>query len=147
MCGGVTAAKTHAYGPVQYAAPQWMREMKQTKPSREIRDSVSAKIGQLCRCSKKKSKEDLLPQFRQLFHLDIGFACRMKNRLDLSESEIKYLLGEQHIQKLKTILEYCGDSDETQTMLEAADSPQKKQREEEKPQIDTDMKQPSLFDF
>ncbi|MFH1101282.1 MAG: replication factor C large subunit [Methanobacteriota archaeon] len=146
MTGGVTTAKTHTYSPVRYAPPQWMKEMKQSKGQREVRDALAMKLGRYMHNSKKKSKEIFFPQFKNVFCHDTRFACIMKQRLDLTESEIKFLLGSEHASKLKEILEFCEHVDETQSMLETVGSSEQEKKEENHEQK-AEMKQPSLFDF
>ena len=147
MNGGVALAKTHSYGPVQYAAPQWMREMKTSKNLREIRDSVSTKITKVCHHSRRKSKESFLSFFRQLFRNDIRFACAMKQRLDLSENEILYLLGERYASRLQEILNYCEKADESQVELDTAGTTEVIPADTGKTTEKQEVKQPSLFDF
>jgi replication factor C large subunit len=146
MSGGVAVAKTRSYGSVQYGAPQWMSMMRQSRSLREARGSVSEKLGRLVRCSRKKTMEFFLPEFRQMFCRDIRFACLMKQRLVLSETEIKYLLGSTHGHKLKEIMEYCGTFDEHQSGLDTTNSAEKKEKEEPS-QPRSEVNQPSLFDF
>ena len=146
MQGGVSTAKTHNYGNDRYYPPSWMRELKNNRPMRGIRDSVINKIGSLVHHSDKKSKEFLLSYFQSLFRNNIRFAGTMKNRLDLSESEIKYLLGDKHMYKLKDILGYPEMSDEKQVEIEESIHDEKEKEvdtREEKQEI----KQPSIFDF
>lgn len=148
LCAGVSSAKSHTYAPVQYAAPLWMKEMKQNKPLREVREELSTKLGKLCLCSKKKSKENVLIHFTQMFCHNIGFACAMKLQLNLSENEIRFLLGNKHQHKLKEILSYCKSVDNDQETLGSTDASEKKPTEEkEKIETQPDLKQPSLLDF
>jgi len=73
------------------------------------------------------------------------FAVSMKNRLDLSETEMKYLLGEKDEHKVKDILEVSERADETQAEIEVttAEEIEEKRETESKQEV----KQPSLFDF
>ena len=145
MNGGVSTAKTHNYSNPKYYAPTWMKELGRSKPTRILRDSVTKKIGGLCHNSDKKSREFLLPHFKYLFQTDMAFACRMKKRLDLSESEIKYLLGEKYLHKLNDILQYSEKTDEKQAEIKVSAS--KDVEKDEKKEIKQEVKQPSLFDF
>ena len=143
MNGGVSTAKTHNYGNAKYYPPTWMKELKQSKSARGVRDSVIKKIGALCHNSNKKSKEFLMPHFKFLFRNDTRFACKMKNKLDLSESEMKYLLGEKYIHKMKDILQLSEKTDDKQVEIEITTSDKK----DDKKAVKTEVKQPSLFDF
>ena len=145
MSGGVSTAKSHNYGNVKYYPSTWIREMKNSKTTRGIRDSVVKKIGALCHNSYRKSKEFLLPHFKYLFRNDTRFAYRMKNRLDFSESEIKYLLGEKYMHKMKDILQFSGKTDEKQIEINVPVN--NKEKEGNKKEKNREIKQPSIFDF
>jgi replication factor C large subunit len=121
----ITIAKSHNYGNMVYNPPTWLKEMKSTKTVRSVRDSVIKKIGKLCHNSERKSKEFMLPLFKQIFRNNTRFAIKMRNKLELSENEIKYLLGEKYVHRLKEIME-------------------KKEEEED---IEEARRQPSIFDF
>ena len=104
MNGGVATAKTHNYPNDSYNFPKWLRERKDIKSSLDTRDIVITKISKACHNSNKKGKDLLLSYFTNTFRNDISFAIKMKNKLDLSEAEIKFLLGESHKHKLQLIL-------------------------------------------
>ncbi len=145
MYGGVSTAKTHNYPNVKYYPPTWLKDMKSSKNIRNVRDSVVKKIGELCHNSYRKSQEMLLPYFKYFFRNDTKFAYTMKNKLDLSESEIKYLLGEKYNNKMKDILHYSEKEDKKQIEIEIPiNNKEEREHEEEKEQ---DLKQPSIFDF
>jgi replication factor C large subunit len=145
MNGGVSTAKTHNYSNSNYYAPTWMKELSRSKPTRILRDSVVKKIGMLCHNSDRKSREFLLPHFKYLFQNDMAFACKMKKRLDLSESEIKYILGDKYLHKLNDILQSTEKADEKQVEIKVITS--KEPEKEEKKEIKQEVRQPSLFDF
>jgi replication factor C large subunit len=143
MSGGVATAKSRTYSPIQYMPPTWMKELKQQKSTRTLRDVVIKKIGKLCHNSDRKSKEYLLPYFTFLFRNDTRFACIMKNKLDLTEEEMEYILGEKFAHKLKDIVECPEKIDEQQTEITLPI----KIEEEKKKDVKSDLKQPSIFDF
>ena len=145
MNGGVTIAKTHNYGNIKYFPPIWIKEMAISKPTRSIRDSIVKKIGGLCHVSSKKSKEFILPQFKHLFRGNLAFASNMTNRLDFSEAEVRYLLGEKYAHKLKDILQLAEKTDEKQIDINAP--PSKSIVKEEEKIGKQEIKQPSIFDF
>jgi replication factor C large subunit len=143
MSGGVSAAKTHNYGNMQYAFPVWMKQLKSLQTPRMIRDGLARKLGALTHASLRKTKEAFLPSFQTLFRNDTRFACRMITVLDLSEGEVKYLLGEKHLHKMKEILECSEKTDEKQEEIELQET--KKNEEQQEPK--NDRTQPSIFDF
>ena len=144
MNGGIATAKTHNYGNDRYYPPTWIREMAQSKSSRGVRDSVIKKIGSLGHYSGKKSKEFMLPHFKQLFQNNVRFAAKMKQKLDLSEAEMMYLLGPDHKQKLKDILQFSEKEDDKQVEIDVI-IPEKEEHIIKKKE--QDIKQPSIFDF
>jgi replication factor C large subunit len=141
MSGGVSTAKSHNYGNMRYFSPTWIRIMKDSKSSRITRDSIIRKIGILCHNSEKKSRE-FLPVFKHLFSNNLRFACKISNKIELTELEIKYLLGEEKFHKMKEIMQCSEISDEKQTEIKV----EKKEIKEEK-QEKQETKQPSIFDF
>lgn len=143
MSAGVTMAKTHSYGNVQYAFPAWLKQMKSNQSARLTRDGVIKKISRLNHVSNQKSKEAILPHFQALFRNNPRFACRMIRQLDLSEPEVKFLLGDKYLHRMKEILQCAEKTDETQ---EEIAEPVKSKNEEEKKEP-ADLKQPSIFDF
>jgi replication factor C large subunit len=145
MSGGVTVAKTHSYGNSQYAFPQWLKQMKSNQSTRMIRDGVTKKLAILNHVSDQKAKEAILPHFQVLFRNNPRFACKMIRHLDFSESEVKFLLGENYLHRMKDILQCAEKTDEKQGQIEMTD-PVKRKKEEEKKES-TDMRQPSIFDF
>jgi replication factor C large subunit len=144
MSGGVSVAKTHNYGNTRYLFPGWIKEMKSNQPSRIVRDSVVHKISTVCHMSDQKAREAALPQFQSLFWNNTRFACKMIKTLDLSESEVKYLLGKDHLHKMKEILSCSEKTDEKQAEIEAATEERIARDEKEE---SSEVKQPSLFDF
>ena len=66
--------------------------------------------------------------------------------MDLSESEIKYLLGDKYLHKLNAILHDAEKKDEKQSEIKSIQSEDTKENEK-KEEITQEVKQPSLFDF
>ncbi len=145
MSAGVSVAKTHSYGNNQYAFPTWIKQMKANQASRATRDSVVKKISQKSHSSDRKTRDAILPQFQSLFRNSPRFACKMIKQLGFSESEVKYLLGEKYLHRMKDIVQCAEKSDEKQGEI-LIESVEKKIVEEEKKE-DGDLKQPSIFDF
>jgi len=105
MNGGVAVAKTHNYPNEKYNFPSWLRQSKASKPTRDTRDLIIKKINEACHNSSKKSKDFLLTHFIHMFRNDVVFARKMRQRFNLSENEVKYLLGKEYSNKLKDIFE------------------------------------------
>jgi len=104
MSGGVAISKSHNYPNESYNFPTWLREKKGKKNQTDIRNLIIEKISGKCHNSKYKSKDYILSYFIHMFRNNTYFAIKMKNKFDFSETEIKYLLGESHKNKLKDIL-------------------------------------------
>ena len=145
MSGGVSLVKSHIYGNNQYAFPLWMKEMKANQSARFIRDSVIKKISTLNHTSGQKTKDMILPHFQTLFRNNPRFACKMINLFDFSESEVKYLLGEKYLPRMKDIVQCAEKADEKQGEIEIITVSKKKKEEEKKES--SDLKQPSILDF
>ncbi len=145
MSGGVSEAKTHSYGNNQYAFPAWMKEMKSKQSARALRDGVIKKISKLNHSSEQKTKDAILPHFQSLFRNNPRFACKMIKQLDFSEGEVKYLLGEKYLHRMKDIVQCAEKADDKQEEIQV-ESVEKKTAEEEKKE-ESDLKQPSIFDF
>lgn len=140
MNGGVAVAKSRTYPNNKYNFPMWLREQKSSKTNRDTRDSISKKISKSSHISKEKSKDFIISYFTQMFRNDTYFAIKMKNKYDLSEAEIKYLLGKTHAHKLKSILKPAEKIKEIP--IKGKETDKNIQREEKKEEI-----QQSLFDF
>jgi len=146
MNGGISVAKTHNYGNLKYYAPTWIKEMKNSKLSRGLRDSVIKKIGSLCHFSGSKINEYFLPYFKYLFRNNTRFAGNMKNRLDLTEAEIKYLLGDKYLHRMKDILQFSEKADEKQVEIKISVSNGENEDKKEK-ETEQESSQPTIFDF
>ncbi|MDH7507662.1 MAG: hypothetical protein QHH15_07780, partial [Candidatus Thermoplasmatota archaeon] len=136
MHGGVATSKTHDYPNENYNFPTWLKDRKDIKMNLEIKEIISKKISKLCHNSSKKSKKYLFSYFSYLFRNNIYFAINMRKKLDLSEVEIKYLLGEDHKFKLKEII----SSQETTSLKQ--DSKENIKEKDKKENL-----QQSLLDF
>jgi replication factor C large subunit len=104
MNGGVATSKTHNYPNDNYNFPTWLRQRKEFKNKLEVKDTLLGKLNTISHCSKSKNKSDLLLYFTHIFRNNTYFAIKIKNKLDLSESETKFILGESHKHKLKEIM-------------------------------------------
>ena len=138
MNGGVATAKTRTYPNDRYNFPKWLRERKDIKYSLEIKETILSKLGKLSHSSNKKGKENLFPYFSHMFKNNTIFAIKMKKKLDLSEQEISYLLGNAHKHKLQEII----NSNEPKLEKAISEKVYEGNKKEEKENI-----QHSLLDF
>ena len=136
MNGGVATAKTHDYYNERYNFPLWLKELKDGKSDREIRDSISKKISKMCHNSSGKSKDFLSTYFVHMFRNDTEFAIRMKQKLDLTDNEVEYLLGKKYANKLKDILQSSEKIAKVKPLEEVVEVVE-----------ESDDRQQSLFDF
>ncbi len=96
MTTGIAMAKLERYhGWVNYQFPTWLLQMSRTKQLRQMRNTVSKKIGAHCHTSSKVVTKDILPSFRYIFKVDHEFAVRISLKLDLEKEEIAWLLDEK----------------------------------------------------
>jgi hypothetical protein len=135
---GVAVAKTHNYPNNSYSFPSWLRERKDVKGILDVRNSILEKLGNISHSSKMKNKDFLLSYFTHMIRNNTYFAIKMKNKLNLSEAEIKYLLGGSHQHKLKEIILTSEVIHEKKISADIKES-----NEEEK----SESMQQSLFDF
>lgn len=145
MNGGVSISKTHNYGNMKYYPPVWIREMSKSKSNRIVRDAILKKLGEFCHMSSNKGKVSLFTSFKYLFQNNLTFASKITTDLDLSENEVKYLLGEKNIGKFKDIMQLAEKKDDSQIEIKVPreSDNNKREKKEEKQEI----KQPSIFDF
>ena len=141
MNGGIATAKTHDYPNDKYSFPSWLREVKDSKSTRDLRDSIVKKISLAGHNSNSKTKDFIIRYFTNIFRNNTGFAIKMRQRFDFSESEIKYLLGEKHIHKTEEIL----NPSETLTLESTEEETTKPEVSDEN--FEKESKQQSLFDF
>ena len=104
MNGGVAVAKTHTYPNDKYDFPVWLRSRKTGKTSFDVKDVVIKKLSKETHLSNKKNKEDVFSYFVNMFKNDTSFAINLKEKLDLTENEVEFLLGPTHGNKLKQIM-------------------------------------------
>jgi replication factor C large subunit len=145
MSSGITVAKTHSYSNSQYMFPAWLKQMKSNQTARLIRDGVTKKIATVQHVSNQKVKEAILPHFQTMFRNNPRFACKMIKHLNFSEGEVKFILGEKYLHRMKDILQCAEKTDERQEEIEITAQQTRNKEEEKKESID--LKQPSIFDF
>lgn len=103
MGGGVASAKKRVYiSASRYQFPSWLKDMKTTKTLRDIRGSISGKIGRYCHVSSKKMNQ-MFNEFQTLFQNNLEFALTFKDVLGLNEEEMKYLLGSRYREELMDV--------------------------------------------
>ena len=137
MNGGIATAKTHTYPNNKYDFPAWLRGRKNVKTGVDVKESIVKKLSDENHVSNKKVRDDVLSYFIHMFKNNTAFAIKMRDKLDLSENEIEFLLGKTHQHKLKEIL-YASETE----VLPSVEEKSKVEAEDKKE--DT---QHSLFDF
>ena len=145
MGAGVAVAKTHRYRNTRYYPPGWMKELKQQRGSRNLEKQLAAKIAPLVHCSLKKIRETTLPMVQRLCQQDIHFTCKLKQQLELTEPEVRFLLGSQLSHKVKEVMESCVVDDTQQQ--EITMSLEKEQNKQSLKDEEEQQSQPSLLDF
>jgi replication factor C large subunit len=106
MTGGVAVVKTQNYsGYNKYQAPQFWKKLGQTRAKRNIRDSLSGKIGRLCHLSRRYARSDLIWFFKYVMNSK-EHAVNAAAELDLNPDEIAFLLDTKATtKKVRTIYE------------------------------------------
>jgi len=98
ITAGVALAKKDLYHHyTRYQFPGWIMKMSRTKGIRKSRNELAQKVGTICHTSIKDARAELLSVFQTLFcaseKQDFDFAITMTDKLELTTSEIAYLLG------------------------------------------------------
>jgi len=114
MNGGVATAKTHEYQNEKYYFPSWLKEKKNSKPYRDIRDSIVEKMSKVCHNSNRKNREFLYIYLIHMLRNNLEFAVKMMHRFEFTENEMKYLLGENYSSELEKSLQLVKTATETQ---------------------------------
>ncbi len=104
MNGGVATSKSHNYPNSRYNFPTYLKQKKSSKNKRDIRKSIVKKISKNCHNSDNKTKDQFFSFFIHMFKNNDEFAKKMKKNFDLTENEVKYLIGTKDKQKLKLIM-------------------------------------------
>lgn len=71
--------------------PSWLKNMSRSKKAREIRDSVSMKVGRIYHASPLRVKEDILPEFRVIYDNNQELRALYTKILHFNAEEIGYL--------------------------------------------------------
>jgi replication factor C large subunit len=94
-CGVSTARKGSLSGQRNYRFPLWLAKMSRSRAVRRTLRSVCEKIGKETFTSSNVAKSDILPSFSFLFLNDFEFRISMTARLEFSEREVAFLIGEK----------------------------------------------------
>ncbi|HMK46577.1 MAG TPA: replication factor C large subunit [Methanocella sp.] len=102
MVCGINRARRRRYGGFsRYSSPTYWQKLGRTKPARNIRDSLSTKVGKACHVSKAEARSSYLPLLRSLFEVE-DHAIRLAAELKLEEDEIAFLFGSKKASKKVT---------------------------------------------
>ena len=104
MNGGVATSKSHNYPNSRYNFPSYLKQKKSSKNKRETRKNIVKKISKNCHNSHNKTKDQFFSYFTHMFRHNNEFAVKMKKKFDLTENEVKFLLGKKDKQRLKIIM-------------------------------------------
>jgi replication factor C large subunit len=141
MNGGVATAKTHSYTNTIYNFPVWLRQKKSIKNNVDMRGVIVNKISKNSYISSSKTKDALYPYFASIFRNDTSFAIKMKDKYDFTENEIEYLLGKNHLYKLKEII-HLSQTDFIEPLDKKIDTQEDYSKEK-----DNEKHQQSIFEF
>lgn len=118
MTSGVALAKSHYSNNLRYYPPAWLKQKRAYKFDHQAGSDALTKLGGYFHTSQKKTKDQVMPHLQLLFRKNIGFAARFTRQLDLSESEIKFLLGSSHEHLLSNILQWTENQEISQQAIE-----------------------------
>ena len=94
MTAGVATARRGRPSSAQLRFPLWLTMMSRSRGRRGVRDSLGSKLGRYLHMSRRSAVQDALPAFTFLFTRDADFRLAAAVKLDLSERELAYVLGE-----------------------------------------------------
>ncbi len=93
MTAGVCSVKDSRHrGFTRYAFPTWIRKMTSSKDVRRKRKSISMKIAEYSHSTSERVRSDVLPYFKVLFNRDESFRRVMVEEMDLTKSEVAFLM-------------------------------------------------------
>ncbi|UCD92219.1 MAG: replication factor C large subunit [Methanobacteriota archaeon] len=95
MSCGVSMARKGRYSGGRYNFPLWLSKMSRSRGIRNTIKSISKKVGDYCHTSSGVVSRDMFPNFKFLFNSDSDFRFHITERLDLTEREVGFLMGEK----------------------------------------------------
>ncbi len=103
MICAVSVAKADKYNNHEryLSFPEWIKNMSKSKEKRDIRESVSAKVGRIYHASPGVTKEKIIPYFRVIYDLDSEVRALYTYVLRFSEKEIGFLTDKNPEKVLK----------------------------------------------
>jgi len=107
MTGGVAVSKARRYKTfVRYKFPTWLMKMSASKESRKVLKSIAEKIAEHCHMSRRAVLDEFLHYFAVLYRENEKFRIDITRKLELTENEIAYLLGDKASESaVKAVLE------------------------------------------
>ncbi len=147
---GVCSAKSRPYrGWVQYRFPSYIMKMSRSKAFRSMRSGIAGKISEHTHTSTRRSAQDVLPYFTEMFKADPEFRLTMINTLRLNTEEVAFILDKKvdssEVKKLML------ESEKAKASMEPVPKsiPEPIEEKEEKPERRPEPKgkQASLFEY
>jgi replication factor C large subunit len=105
MCGGISNAKSYNYHNEKYFFPLWLKKVKANQSNILYRNSIINKISKICHTSNYKSKIYIFEFLKHIINTNEEFALSIKDKLDLNDNELIYLLGKDFNKKLNKSFE------------------------------------------
>ncbi|HNX47178.1 MAG TPA: replication factor C large subunit [Methanomassiliicoccales archaeon] len=147
---GVCSAKSRPYrGWVQYRFPSYIMKMSRSKAFRSMKSGIASKISEHTHTSTRRSAQDVLPYFIEMFKADPEFRLTMINTLRLNTEEVAFILDKKvdssEVKKLML------ESEKAKASMEPVPKsiPEPVEEKEEKPERRPEPKgkQASLFEY
>jgi len=145
MTSGIVVARSHRYtGFIKLQSPSVWKKLGSARGLRQIRDSISKKIGKHCHVSMSYTRSNLIPFFR-LMMKSKEYAPSITALLGLEPEEIAYLMESKSItKKVQKIYDEARAMVEKEIEEEIELSFKKEEKAETKKEVKS---QSSLFDF
>jgi replication factor C large subunit len=125
MNSGVSLAKNHYSKNMRYYSPTWLKQKRSYKNDGLIMEEILLKLGVFFHTSRKKTKDHIIPHIQVILRRNIEFAARFTRQLDLTENEIKLLLGPADEYLLKRIIQWSENQEIAQQAIETEYSDEK----------------------
>lgn len=152
MTYGVSASKLSRHRPSsRFRFPSYLSKMSRSKGWRSTKKQVAFKIGDYCHTSTKRTREDILDDFMELFRKNNDFRIEMFMKLELTQSEAAFLLDEKvdshAVKHLMSQVEKVKKVKETEGITSLDDLEEKVEEDEEEAEEEETVHQSSLLEY
>ncbi|MGE4274722.1 MAG: DNA polymerase III subunit delta, partial [Candidatus Methanomethylophilaceae archaeon] len=96
MSFGVAQARiTRPSHSSRFRFPGYLMKMSRSKSVRNLKDGVTAKIGEHCHTSSSRARQDILPFLQAIAKENASFRCHLVRALDLDADELAFIMDDK----------------------------------------------------